>query len=45
MVPERRKEGAGWNTLPAGVKLRQRDNISTAKYVWEEPTYLGLYSN
>lgn len=45
MVPEHRKEGAGWNTLPAGVKLRQCDNISTAKYVWEEPAYLGLYSN
>ena len=45
MVPEHRKKGEGWSTSPDGVKLRQRDSIDTAKYVWEESVYLGLHSN
>lgn len=45
MVPEHRNEGAGWSTSPAELKLRLCENINTVKYVWEEPAYLGLYSN
>lgn len=45
VVLEHREEGAGWSTSPARVKFGQCDNINMAKYVWEEPAFLGLYSS
>lgn len=45
VVPEHRREGATWSTSHAELKLRLCENINTAKYIWEEPAYLGLYSS